>query len=141
MVESVFTRMLMGDVPAELIYEDETSFAILDQKPFADGHTLVIPRDQVDYVFDLNDRLFHHLWSVAKLLAEPLQRVTNANRIGVMIEGFAVPHAHIHLVPMVNDQQLHHGNRDKNYPPERLRDLATRIRAEVQGDARFLISN
>ena len=128
MSESVFTKIIKGEIPAHKIYEDDKVLAFLDNSPLADGHTLLIPKQEIDYLFDLPDDLYNYMWQIAKKLAGPLRSAMGAKRVGIIVEGFLVPHTHIHLVPIDNDQQLKHGSRDKNVTPEEFADIAEKIR-------------
>jgi len=131
MEESIFTRIIKGEVPAHKIYEDDKVLAFLDNHPLATGHTLLIPKQQEDYLFDLPDDLYNYMWAVAKQLADPLRTAMNAKRIGVIVEGFLVPHTHIHLVPINNDQQLKHGSRQTDVQPEEFARIAAVIQQAI----------
>lgn len=111
MEDSIFTKIIKGEIPCYKIYEDDKVFAMLDIDPLADGHVLVIPKKQVDLIWDLDNETYQHLWFVAKKIAHKMQIELNPERVGSVIEGFGVPHAHIHLVPLYdkNVLQLHHG--------------------------------
>lgn len=96
---SVFTKIASGDIPGHIVYEDDLAFAILDINPRASGHTLVIPRVEVDQLYDLPDDAYRHLWSVARTVATAVRTVTGCERIYTFVIGDEVPHAHIHLIP------------------------------------------
>lgn len=100
MEESVFTKIVKGEIPSHRIYEDEKCLAFLDIHPQVEGHTLLIPKEQIDSLWELPDELYHHLWEVCKKIEKRLREVTGAPRIGAAVEGFGVPHAHIHLIPL-----------------------------------------
>ena len=127
-MESIFTRIIQGEIPAHIIYEDDQVLAFLDNSPLTDGHTLLIPKQEIDYLFDLPDELYNYLWTVAKKLARPLQTAMGSKRVGVIVEGFLVPHTHIHLVPINNDQQLKHGSRNHDTTDEEFAAIATKIK-------------
>jgi histidine triad (HIT) family protein len=129
---SVFAQMINREFPCHLIYEDDIVLAMLDDCPLAEGHSLVVPKKQIDYLFDLPDRDYTHIWRIAQYLAGPLRAATGALRVGVLVEGFAVSHAHVHLVPMRNDQQLKHGTRNRNVSSEELALVQRRILREIQ---------
>lgn len=116
MNDSIFTRIINGEIPAHKVFEDEKVFAILDIDPLADGHVLLFPKKQVDLLWDLDTETYSHLFEVAKELSKKIQAEFNPERVGLVVEGFGVPHAHIHLVPLYdkNVLQLHHG-----YPVEK----------------------
>lgn len=107
----IFDKIAKHEVPADFIYEDDRTFAILDINPLADGHTLVIPKVAVDKIYDLPDDDYVNLWLVAKKIAKHYQKVLGV-RIGFVVEGLDVPHAHIHLVPLEDRDvlKLHHGH-------------------------------
>lgn len=96
---SVFTRIINGEVPGHRIYEDERVIAILTIQPICDGHTLVIPKKQVDQIWDLDHDDYQYLWQVTQKIALHLRKVMNVERVGLVIKGFDVPHTHIHLIP------------------------------------------
>jgi histidine triad (HIT) family protein len=97
---SIFTRIINGEIPAHRIYEDERVIAFLTIQPFSTGHTLVVPKKQIDQIWDLETDDYDYLWQTAKKIAQHLTDVMKADRIGVVVKGFDVPHAHIHLVPI-----------------------------------------
>lgn len=111
MEDSIFTKIMRGEAPGYKIYEDEKVYAMLDIAPLSDGHILVIPKIQIDHVWDLPDDEYDYLWKISKKIAQAMQEVFQPQRVGVVVEGFSVPHAHIHLVPLYDADviQLHHG--------------------------------
>lgn len=131
MEDSIFTKIIKGEIPCYKIYEDEKVFAMLDIEPLSNGHVLVIPKKQVDLLWDLEQSDYDYLWRIAKKIAQKIQAEMKPIRVGVVVEGFGVPHAHIHLVPLYdkNVLQLHHG-----YPaeisPEELAKIAEKITFE-----------
>jgi len=133
-VSSVFAKMIRGDIPVQSIYEDQYTFAVLDQNPLTEGHTLIVPKVEVDNLFDLPEPQYLHLWYVARWIASALKSVTACCRVGILVEGFAVPHAHIHLVPMHSDQDLKHGKRTQNVPQDVLEEVAQRIRTALSAE-------
>lgn len=100
MEDSVFTKIIKGEIPCHKIYEDDKCLAFLDIYPQVEGHTLLIPKDQIDKLWDVPDELYHYLWSVAKKIESRITEVLNPPRVGIFVEGFGVPHAHIHLIPI-----------------------------------------
>ena len=97
--DSIFTKIIKGEIPSYKIYEDDQVLAFLDVHPVQPGHTLVVPKKQIDKVEDLDDATYSHLWSVVKKLMKHNQAVLKVERIAIKTEGFDVPHAHIHLIP------------------------------------------
>jgi histidine triad (HIT) family protein len=100
---SIFTRIVQGEIPAYKVAEDEHYIAFLDISPVAKGHTLVIPKKEVDYLFDLDDELYAGLQLFAKKVAVGLKEAVPCLKVGVLVLGLEVPHAHIHLIPMQNE--------------------------------------
>ena len=124
MEDSIFTKIIRGVIPCYKVYEDEKVFAMLDIEPLADGHVLVFPKKQVDLLWDLPDEDYQYLMQIAKKLARKIQAEFNPLRVGMAVEGFGVPHAHIHLVPLYDKEvlKLHHG-----YPVDNSVENLTRI--------------
>ena len=102
----IFCKILNGSAPAHKVWENESFLAFLDINPVNPGHTMIIPKHHIDYVFDLAEPHYSELFRIAKELSEPLKRATQANRIGVVIEGFGVSHLHVHLVPINGVNEL-----------------------------------
>ncbi len=100
MTDSIFTRIIKGEIPAFKIYEDDQALAFLDISPYTPGHTLIVPKKEVDHLWDVDDPLYEHLMKVAKKIANRQREVLKPPRVGIIVEGFAVPHAHVHVLPM-----------------------------------------
>jgi histidine triad (HIT) family protein len=103
---SIFSKIVTGEIPAYKVAEDENFLAFLDISPVAEGHTLVIPKKEVDYLFDLDDELYTGLHLFAKKVAAGLKKAIACQKVGVLVLGLEVPHAHIHLVPMKTEADL-----------------------------------
>lgn len=103
---SIFSKIVKGEIPAYKVAEDENYLAFLDIFPVAKGHTLVIPKKEVDYIFDLEDDLFLGLQAFAKKVAIGLKKAIPCQKVGILVLGLEVPHAHIHLIPMQNEGDL-----------------------------------
>ena len=99
-MESIFTKIIAGEIPSYKIAEDGNFFAFLDINPLAEGHTLVIPKNPTDYIFDLEDDELRGLIVFAKRVALAVERAVPCKRIGIAVVGLEVPHAHIHLIPL-----------------------------------------
>jgi histidine triad (HIT) family protein len=106
MNDCVFCKIIRGEIPTQKVWEDDKYFAFLDQTPIKPGHTLLLPKKHTDYVFDLPDDEYSELMLRAKELSKMLKTKMNSKRIGVAIEGFGVPHVHIHLVPINHGHEL-----------------------------------
>jgi histidine triad (HIT) family protein len=103
---SIFSRIIAGEIPCYKVAEDENYFAFLDISPLAKGHTLVIPKTEVDYIFDLDNETYAGLTLFAKKVAEALKKAVPCQRVGVAVLGLEVPHAHIHLVPLQKESDM-----------------------------------
>lgn len=97
---SIFTKIINREIPSYIIDENDDFIAFLDVFPLAKGHTLVIPKKEVDYIFDLDEDTYTGLWQFAKKVSSKVENTINCERIGVAVIGLEVPHAHIHLVPI-----------------------------------------
>lgn len=106
MEDSVFTKIIKGDIPCHKIYEDERTIAFLTIQPFAPGHTLVVPKVQIDQLWDLADDEYENLMRITKKVATHIKTVTGKQRIGMAVKGFDVPHVHVHLVPMSRGEHV-----------------------------------
>ncbi len=103
---TIFTKIVQGTIPCYKIAEDEKYFAFLDINPLTKGHTLVIPKQETDYLFDLEDKLLAGLMVFAKKIAAAIEKSVDCKRIGVVVLGLEVPHAHIHLIPMQSEADV-----------------------------------
>ena len=126
---SIFTRIIEGEIPSYRIYEDERTFAFLDIRPAAPGHTLVIPRAEVDHLFDLDTDDYQAVWATVRRLAPALRSATDAMRVAIIVAGFEVPHAHVHMIPARSMGDVHLGSRQAD--PAELEAMAGRIRAAL----------
>ena len=130
MEDSIFTKIIRGEIPCHKIYEDEKVFAMLDIDPLADGHVLIFPKKQVDLLWDLDEETYRYLFEKACETAQKIQTEMKPIRVGMVVEGFGVPHAHIHLVPLYDNDvlQLHHG-----YPVEKSVENLAHIAEQLRG--------
>ncbi len=127
---SIFTKIIAGDIPCHRLYEDERFFSFLDIRPISAGHALVIPKQEVDYIFDLPDELLRDLHLVARPIARAIEAVVPCKRIGLMVAGLEVPHCHLHLVPIQDVGDLNFANAGAADSQE-LASLAEQIRAKL----------
>ncbi len=125
---SLFTRIVLGEVPCHKILEDERFLAFLDVRPINPGHTLVIPKQEVDYIFDLEDDLLGDLVKFAKKAAGPIRKAMPCKKVGLMVAGLEVPHVHIHLVPIFEVGDLNFA-KARSASAEELASVAQKIRA------------
>lgn len=107
MQSTIFTKIINGEVPCHKIYEDELTLAFLDIRPVQPGHTLVIPKEQIDHFEDLPDDIYQAVWATVKKVARKQMAVLSRQRIAVSIMGNDVPHAHVHLIPFDKSQDIH----------------------------------
>ncbi len=130
---SLFTKIVNGEIPAYKVAEDEHFLAFLDINPLKKGHTLAIPKKEVDYIFDLEDQHFLDLHLFAKRVAEAIEKVVDCKRIGTAVLGLEIPHAHIHLVPIDSEGDLNFANPRVNLSEQEMKRLADRIHRAYQG--------
>jgi len=128
--DDIFCKIVAGEIPSYKVYEDNDFFAFLDINPVNPGHTLLIPKEHYKYLFDMPNELYSALWLKAKDLAPAIQRATGAKRIGVVVEGFAVLHVHIHLAPINSPRELDSTNQ-KPANPEDLAEMTKKIKTEI----------
>lgn len=127
MEDSIFTKIIRGEIPCHKIYEDDRVIAFLDIHPQQPGHTLVIPKEQIDLIWDLENDSFSNLWLTAKKIAVHMGEVLG-RRIGVHVEGIGVPHAHIHLVPFTTTEEfLHHPDMSTEPDHAALSEMAQKL--------------
>jgi histidine triad (HIT) family protein len=107
-MDTIFTKIVKGEIPCYKVAENNDFLAFLDISPLTKGHTLVIPKQQIDYIFDLNDELYKSLFAFAKKVAVGIEAVVSCERIGMTVIGLEVPHAHVHLIPIraINDMNF-----------------------------------
>lgn len=127
---SVFTRIVNGEIPSYKVAETEHCYAFLDINPLKEGHTLVIPKKEVDYLFDLDEALYAELMLFARKVAVAVRAAVPCKRVGVAVLGMEVPHAHIHLVPLETEGDLDFRKKKLELTPERFKETAASIAAE-----------
>lgn len=124
---TIFTKILNGEIPSYKVAEDEQYYAFLDINPLMKGHTLVIPKQEEDYIFDLDDETLSGMTVFAKRVAKAIQKVVPCNRVGVAVLGLEVPHAHIHLVPINSEADISFKKRRVKMKSEEFVQLAEQI--------------
>jgi histidine triad (HIT) family protein len=124
---SIFTKIVTGEIPCYKIAETENCFAFLDISPLAPGHTLVVPKKEIDYIFDIDDPLFIELQLFAKRVAAALKKSVSCKRIGVAVIGLEVPHAHIHLIPMNQVSDMNFALPKLSLPKHQMEQIAKDI--------------
>jgi histidine triad (HIT) family protein len=130
---TIFSRIVSGELPAYKVAEDADHLAFLDITPLVEGHTLVIPKKEIDYIFDLSPQALAALNVFAQRVAKGVQAAVPCKRIGVAVIGLEVPHAHIHLIPMNKVADMNFANPKIKVAPDRMQELATAIAAKVEG--------
>lgn len=127
---TIFEKIISGEIPHEKIYENDNYFAFLDIRPINLGHTLVIPKKPIDYVFDLDKETYLGLFELATKIAPAIQKSTNCVRVGMVVEGFGVPHAHLHLIPLFKEHEIDPKN-NHTESPEKMKEIAQKIIREL----------
>ncbi len=129
---SIFTRIVNGEIPCHKIAETEHYLAFLDVRPQTYGHTLCITKQEIDYIFDVEDELYAGLWLFAKIVAKAVKKVVPCKRVCIVVIGDEVRHTHVHLLPFNSMADVAFSHQAKvNLSPEEMRDLAAKIAAEV----------
>jgi histidine triad (HIT) family protein len=128
---TIFTKIINGEIPCYKIAEDENYFAFLDINPLREGHTLVVPKNETDYIFDLEDGQLEGIIIFSKRVSEAIKSVIPCNRIAVAILGLEVPHAHIHLVPMDTMEDINFKRPKLKFSPEEFKLTATKISSQI----------
>ena len=129
---SIFSRIAAGEIPSYKVAENDRYYAFLDINPMAEGHTLVIPRKEVDYIFDLDAETYDGLWRFAASVAAAIRAAVPCKRVGVAVLGMEVPHAHIHLVPLQTEGDMDFRKEKKQLTPARFAEIAAAINAEFE---------
>jgi histidine triad (HIT) family protein len=128
---TIFTKIIKGEIPCYKIAEDDNYFAFLDINPLKAGHTLVVPKNETDYLFDLEDDQIAGLFIFSKKVAAAIEAAIPCARIGVAVLGLEVPHAHIHLVPMNSMDDVNFKNPKLKLSPEEFKEIASKISSKV----------
>lgn len=129
---SIFTKIARGDIPAHKVAETEDFLAFLDINPLAKGHTLAIPKQEIDYIFDIGDSQLAGLMVFSKRVAKAIQAVVPCQKIGMSVIGLEVPHAHVHLIPINEIGDMNFSNPKLSPSQEELAELAAEIRAHFR---------
>ncbi|MDR0363794.1 MAG: HIT family protein [Bacteroidales bacterium] len=124
---TIFSRIINGEIPSYKIAEDENYYAFLDINPLVEGHTLVVPKKEIDYIFDMDDDDLPGMILFAKKVAKGIKKAIPCKRVAVMILGLEVPHAHIHLIPIQSEADVDI-RKKKQFTPEKMQEIAEKIR-------------
>lgn len=125
---TIFSKIIAGEIPSYKIAEDDRFYAFLDIYPMSKGHTLVVPKQETDYLFDLDDVLLGDMVVFAKKVAKAIEKSVPCKRVGMMVVGLEVPHAHIHLIPIQKEGDMNLSNPKLQLSAEEFQDIAEKIR-------------
>ena len=129
---TIFSRIIAGEIPSYTIAEDERFYAFLDINPIAKGHTLVVPKKEVDYLFDMDDELLAGMTVFSKKVARAIEKAIPCRRVGLMVIGLEVPHAHIHLIPIQKEGDMNLSNPKLKLSSDEFTEIAEKIRREFE---------
>lgn len=129
---SIFTKIVNGEIPAYKVAEDEKFLAFLDISPVTKGHTLVIPKTEIDYLFDLDDSLYTGLHLFAKKVACGIKKAVNCKKVGMLVLGLDVPHAHIHLIPMHKESDVMNFSNTLKLDKKEFEEIQNKISLAIQ---------
>ena len=127
-MSSIFTKIVNNEIPSFKVFEDDSFLAFLDAFPLSFGHVLVIPKNDTDYIFDLESEEYLSLWSLSKKIAKAMDNVIVCERIGVAVIGLEVPHAHIHLVPINGVSDINFEKPKKEFSKQKMQEIANKIK-------------
>lgn len=128
---SIFTKIIKREIPGHIVAEDDRFIAFLDVMPLVEGHTLVVPKNEVDYIFDLDNSTLADLMLFAKKVAVALEQAVPCKRIGMAVIGLEVPHTHIHLVPLNSMGDINFTKSKLSFSAEVMKSIAEKIRKEI----------
>jgi histidine triad (HIT) family protein len=131
-MSTIFSKIISGEIPAYKVAESIDYLAFLDISPLAEGHVLVIPKQEIDYLFDVEDELYTGLMLFAKIVATAMKTVIPCKKVGVAVIGLEVPHAHIHLIPMNSVSDLDFSRPKLSFTPEQLEATAEKIKEALR---------
>lgn len=128
---TIFSKIIAGEIPSYKIAEDDNFYAFLDINPITWGHTLVVPKKEVDYIFDLNDEDLGGMMAFTKKVAAAIKEAIPCRKVGMAVLGLEVPHAHIHLVPLKGEGDMDFKNKISNPSPEKMSEIAASISSRI----------
>jgi len=131
-MSTIFTKIIEGDIPCHKVAETDEHIAFLDINPIAEGHTLVVPKQEIDYFFDLPDDLMQSTMDLSRTIAHAIDEALNPLRTGVIVQGLEVPHAHVHLVPLYKTNQVMALGHNVSVSEDRMVELKDQIAAKVE---------
>ena len=130
-MSGIFARIASGEIPSFKVAENERFFAFLDINPLAKGHVLVIPKQEIDYLFEIEEEMYQDLWQFAMKVAKAVKKVVPCLKVGVAVIGLEVPHAHIHLVPLNTMDDINFSRPKLSFPADEMKQLASEIAAAI----------
>ncbi len=125
---TIFSRIIAGEIPCYKVAENDKFFAFLDINPVNWGHTLVVPKQETDYIFDIDDEQIGEMMIFAKKVAEAIKTAIPCRKVGMAVLGLEVPHAHIHLIPMQKEGDMNFRHKIENTSPEKMKEISDKIR-------------
>lgn len=128
---SIFSKIIAGEIPCYKVAENDHFFAFLDIFPLKKGHVLVVPKKEVDYIFDLDDETYQGLMAFSKKVATAIKKTVSCNRIGVTVIGLEVPHAHVHLIPINSENDMNFRNEKLKLSKEEFEQIALKIQENL----------
>lgn len=128
---SIFSKIIKGEIPSYKVAENDHFLAFLDISPMAMGHVLVVPKDEIDYIFDLDDNLLAEMTLFSKKIAKGIEKAIPCQRVGIMVVGMEVPHAHIHLIPINKEGDMSLANPRLKLDSEEFKEIAEKIAKEI----------
>jgi len=130
-MSSIFSKIVKDEIPSFKIHDDDDFLAFLDVYPLQKGHTLVIPKKQTDYIFDIDSEEYLNLWSFAKIIAKAMKKVIKCKRVSIVVIGLEVPHAHIHLIPINSIEEINFEQPKLSFTNEEMENIANLIRTAI----------
>ena len=128
---SIFSKIVSKEIPSFKVHEDDNFLAFLDINPLKKGHTLVIPKEETDYIFDIKSQEYEDLWSFAKVVAKGMKKVIDCERISIVVMGLEVPHAHIHLIPLNNIHDIDFSQPKLKILDQEMQEIANLIKSAI----------
>lgn len=129
---SIFSKIIAGEIPSYKVAEDENFLAFLDINPLAKGHTLVIPKKEIDYIFDIEDPLYGEMFVFAKKVAKGIKAIVPCDKVGMTVIGLEVPHAHIHLIPIHSIYDMDFSKPKLQFSPDQFKEIAGAIAGKIK---------
>ena len=130
-MKNIFSKIIEHEIPAHIIAENDDYIAFLDINPLAEGHTLVVPKKEVDYLFDLDNQTLTGLFLFSKKIAKAIEKIISCNRIGISVIGLEIPHAHVHLIPINSVSDMNFDKMKLSLSNEKLEEIANNIKKEL----------